>query len=178
MQKKRSLDRPFLKGFFFFWVSVLLLILLPHCSRERESVSPAPDFTLKTLDNQEITLSALRGKVVLLDFWATWCGPCRESIPHLVHLYKTNKEKGFEVVGLSLDRTDTEKIVRFAQSLAIPYPIAVCPDEVARSYGVTSLPATFVVDKQGRIREKAVGFSTSIVNQLSARVEALLSETP
>ncbi len=75
---------------FLVWV-----FLLTHCGKEKKPTSGvAPDFTLKTLDGQEIILSQLKGKVVLLDFWATWCGPCREAIPHLIQLYKAYRENG------------------------------------------------------------------------------------
>jgi thiol-disulfide isomerase/thioredoxin len=152
-----------------------LIFLLPHCAKkEKESVS-APDFTLKTLDGQEITLSKLKGKVILLDFWATWCGPCRESIPHLVHLYKTYQKNGLEVIGMNLDRGDIETVRRFAKSMNIPYPIVSTPEEVSRNFGITGLPTAVLVDKQGMIREKIVGFNSVV---LTAKVVDLTSEKP
>jgi thiol-disulfide isomerase/thioredoxin len=152
-----------------------LIFLLPHCAKkERESVS-APDFTLKTLDGQEITLSKLKGKVILLDFWATWCGPCRESIPHLVHLYKTYQKNGLEVIGMNLDRGDIETVRRFAKSMNIPYPIVSTPEEVSRNFGITGLPTAVFIDKEGKVREKIVGFNSVV---LTAKVVDLTSEKP
>ena len=152
-----------------------LIFLLPHCAKkEKESVS-APDFTLKTLDGQEITLSKLKGKVILLDFWATWCGPCRESIPHLIHLYKTYQKNGLEVIGMNLDRGDIETVRRFAKAMNISYPIVSTPEEVSRNFGITGLPTAVFIDKEGKVREKIVGFNSVV---LTAKVVDLTSEKP
>lgn len=136
----------------------------------------APDFTLKTLDNQEISLSGLKGKVVLLDFWATWCAPCRESIPHLVQLQKSYQEKGFQVIGLSMDKGDGTAVEKFVRSMEIPYPVTMTPEEVARNYGVSSLPTTILIDRQGKIRDKIIGFSSATASQMAAKIEELVSE--
>jgi thiol-disulfide isomerase/thioredoxin len=151
--------------------------LLPQCGKEKESpVGLAPDFTLKTLDGQEITLSRLKGKVVLLDFWATWCSPCRESIPHLIQLYNNYRENGFELVGMDVDRGDVETVRKFVKSMDIPYPIVVAPDDVVKSYRVNSLPATILIDKEGNIRERIAGFNSTIVQELTRKVAELTSE--
>ena len=158
-------------------LGVTWAFLLPHCAREKKtSPALAPDFTLKTLDDQEITLSQLKGKVVLLDFWATWCGPCRESIPHLIQLYKTYRENGFEIIGISLDKGDAAVVRNFARSMDIPYPIVIASDEVARNYRVTSIPTTFFIDKGGKIREKIIGFNSTIAQQMNGKVSDLTSE--
>jgi len=133
---------------------------------------------LKTLDDQEMTLSALKGKVVLLDFWATWCGPCKESIPHLTQIYKSYHDKGFEVIGMSMDRGDVNTVRNFVKSIDIPYPIIITPDEVARKYAITGLPTTFLIDREGKVREKMVGFNTTIAQQMVSKVSELLSEKP
>jgi cytochrome c biogenesis protein CcmG, thiol:disulfide interchange protein DsbE len=141
-------------------------------------MEPAPDFTVKSLEGEEISLSSLRGKTVFIDFWATWCGPCRESIPHLVNLYKTYHDKGFEIIGISVDKAEADLVRRFATSLDIPYPIAMVPPGLERKYGVTALPTGFLIDKSGKTREKIVGFSSAIARELDSKVAALTSENP
>ncbi len=155
------------------------LLFLSQCGKEKKSpVGLAPDFTLKTLDGQEITLSQLKGKVVLLDFWATWCGPCRESIPHLIQLYNDYREKGLELIGVDVDKGDVETVRRFVKSMDIPYPIVVAPDDVVRSYRVNGIPATILIDKEGNIRERITGFSNTIAQELTTIVVKLTSEKP
>ncbi len=171
--------RPFLKCFLVLCLCLGWAFLLLHCAKEKKPSSAlAPDFTLKTIDDQEITLSQLKGKVVLLDFWATWCGPCRESIPHLVHLYKTYRENGFEIIGISLDKGDLQVVRNFAKSMDIPYPIVIAPEEVVRSYRVTGIPTAFLIDKEGKIRERTTGFNSTIAQQITAKVSDLTSEKP
>jgi cytochrome c biogenesis protein CcmG/thiol:disulfide interchange protein DsbE len=154
-----------------------MALSLSRCTGEKKQpAGVAPDFTLKTLDNEELSLSGLRGKVVLLDFWATWCGPCRESIPHLVQLQKNYQEKGFQVIGLSVDKGDGSAVRNFVKSMGIPYPVVMTPEDVARNYGVSSLPTTFLIDKEGKIRDKMIGFSSAVASQMAARIEELTSE--
>jgi thiol-disulfide isomerase/thioredoxin len=156
------------------------IFLLPHCSKEGKAPLPvlAPDFTLKTLDGQEMTLSKLKGKVVLLDFWATWCGPCREAIPHLINLQKTYQEKGFEVIGVNVDKGDVETVRRFVKSMEIPYTITLPSEEVSRKYGVTALPTTIIIDKEGKIRQKFLGFTSEISRQITSTIVELTQEKP
>jgi thiol-disulfide isomerase/thioredoxin len=165
------------------WLIILSLCLvwlslLPHCGKKENEAGLAPDFTLKTLDGKEITLSQLKGKVVLLDFWATWCGPCKESIPHLIQLYKDYRESGFELVGMNVDNGDGEVVRRFITSMDIPYPVVTAPEDVLRSYRVTGIPATFLIDKEGKIRERMAGFNSTMARQLATQVANLTSEKP
>jgi peroxiredoxin len=153
--------------------------VLPHCAKEKKPSSTlAPDFTLKTLDGQEITLSQLRGKMVLLDFWATWCGPCRESIPHFIQIYKTYRENGFEMIGLSVDKGDEGVVRRFIESMEISYPVVIASEEVVRNYKVTAIPTTFLIDKEGKIRERIMGFNSAIAQEMTAKITDLTSEKP
>ncbi|MBS3906369.1 MAG: TlpA family protein disulfide reductase [Syntrophaceae bacterium] len=171
--------QPFLRYVFIWSLCLTLALLTPHCAKKLEEPASAPGFTLKTIEGQEITLSGLRGKVVLLDFWATWCGPCKESIPHLTQLYKIYQDKGFELIGMSLDKSgETEMVRRFVKSMDIPYPIIMTPEDVARNYKVTALPTTILIDKEGNVREKIVGFNSAIGQQIAARVEELIAEKP
>ncbi len=168
-----------LKKILVFSLCIGGLFFLSQCGGEKETPAGlAPDFTLKTLDGQEITLSQLKGKVVLLDFWATWCGPCRESIPHLIQLYNDYREKGFELIGMDVDKGDVETVRKFVKSMDIPYPIVVAPEEVARSYRVNGIPTTILIDKEGNIRERVAGFSNSISQQLATKVAELTTRKP
>jgi len=177
---RSSLNQPFFKYCMILGLCVVFGFLFAHCTRG-EKGSLAPDFTVKTLDDHEISLSKLRGKVVLVDFWATWCGPCRESIPHLAQLYKTYQEKGFEVIGMSVDKGGAEavsSVTRFVESMNIPYPVVMAPEDLANKYGVTGLPTSFLIDKEGRLREKIPGFNSAIAQHMAAKVAELISEKP
>jgi len=157
----------------------IAVIFLSCCAKKPVEPALAPDFTLRNTEGEEITLSGLKGKVILLDFWATWCGPCKESIPHLVALYKSYREKGFELIGMSMDKMgEVEMVRRFVKSMDIPYPIIMTPDEVARHFKVTGLPTTVLIDKEGRVREKIVGFNSAIGRQINDRLAELISEKP
>jgi thiol-disulfide isomerase/thioredoxin len=161
-----------------FPVCLGLALILFRCAKEEKGPPLAPEFSLKTLTGEEVSLTKNKGKTFLIDFWATWCGPCRESIPHLVHLHKTYRGQGLEVVGLSMDKGDPKAVDHFVRSLDIPYPIAIAPEEIARAYGVNGLPTTVLIDKEGKIREKIVGFNTTIAKKIESRVVELLSEKP
>jgi len=171
--------QPFLRYISAFGLCLALALFIPHCAKKPKEPASAPDFTLQTVEGQEVTLSGLRGKVVLLDFWATWCGPCKESIPHLTQLYKNYQDKGFELIGMSLDKSgEMEMVRRFVKSMDIPYPIIMTPEDVARNYKITGIPTTVLIDKEGKVREKIVGFNSTIGQQIVLRVEELIAEKP
>ena len=114
----------------------------------------APDFTQKTPGGQDFSLSDLRGKVVLIDFWASWCGPCRRENPNVVRLYETYKEKGFDILGVSLDRTEAPWLQAIEQDKLTWHHVSDLQgwsNEVAQAYGVRSIPHTVLVDGEGRI---------------------------
>ncbi len=170
---------PLIKKILVLGLCIGGFCVLFQCSKDKKSPTDlAPDFTLKTLAGQQITLSQLKGKVVLLDFWATWCGPCRESIPHLVQLYNANRENGFELIGMDVDKGDVEAVRGFVKSMDIPYPIVVAPDDVVKSYRVTGIPATILIDKEGKIRERIAGFNSTIAQEIMRKVAELTSEKP
>lgn len=169
--------QPSSRNIFIFSLCLILALFLSHCAKKPKDPASTPDFTLSTLEGRTITLSELKGKVVLLDFWATWCGPCKESIPHLTHLYKNYQERGLELIGMSTDRMgDAEIVRRFVKSMEVPYPIIMTPEEVAKKYKITGLPTTILIDRKGKIREKIVGFNNAIGQQIISKVEELIAE--
>jgi len=154
------------------------LLLGVGCSSEKEAGDPkaAPDFTLSSIDGNRLTLSGLKGKVVLLDFWATWCPPCRAAIPHLVELQNKYRADGLDVVGMNMDQ-DPEDLVSFLQSNTVNYPILKVTDEVRLAYGgISSIPVTFLVDRQGRVRHRYMGFDRRIAEDMERAIQALLQE--
>jgi peroxiredoxin len=114
----------------------------------------APDFAQNSPEGESISLSSLRGKVVLVDFWASWCGPCRKENPHVKKLYSQYKDKGFDILGVSLDKTKSRWTAAIAAD-GLPWhhvsDLKGWKNEVAVQYGVTSIPQTVLVDKEGRI---------------------------
>ena len=120
----------------------------------------APEFTLKDADGKTVHLSDYRGKVVLLDFWATWCGPCKVEIPWFMEFQQEFKDKGFAVLGVSMDEDGWTAVKPYIQQLKVNYRIVLGNDMVGDQYGgVDSLPTTFLIDRQGRIASTHVGLT-------------------
>jgi len=137
--------------------------------------NPAPSFTLQDLNGKTVSLSDFQGKVVVLDFWATWCPPCVMEIPHFIELYEQYKDQGFAIVGISLDRGGISVVKSFAQKYRVNYPILMTDGQVDKAYGgIPSIPTTFVIDSAGNIRQKYVGYQEKAV--FEADIKALLAE--
>ena len=119
---------------------------------------PAPDFELPTLDGRKVKLSDFRGQAVLLNFWATWCPPCKIEMPWLENMQKQYARDGLVVLGVAMDDTESAKIAQFAHEAGVNYPVLLGTDQVSDDYGdVHSLPTTFYIDRKGTIVAKAVG---------------------
>lgn len=126
-----------------------------------QSKQKAPNFSLKTAKGTSLQLSKLKGKVVLVNFWATWCGPCREEIPGFLELYAKYKPQGLEIVGISMDENGWDDIKPFVEQFKITYPIVLGNEKVAKDYGdIYGLPTSFVVDKKGFIVDRHIGYMT------------------
>jgi thiol-disulfide isomerase/thioredoxin len=122
--------------------------------------SGLPEFSVKDLQGREISSADLHGKVVLIDFWATWCQPCKKEMPGYQQLLKRYGPRGFAVVGFKFDTmTDTEDPVLFAKKIGVRYPLAVAPEDLKQKFGgIEGLPTTLLYDRQGLLRKKVIGF--------------------
>jgi peroxiredoxin len=150
-----------------------------HNHAPRAAVSPAnhvaPDFTLPQLDGQDLSLSSYRGRVVLLDFWASWCAPCREETPHLMELQQKYGSRGLQILGVSMDDSP-EPARAFYQQFHMNYPIVMGNANTGELYGgVLGLPIAFLIDRDGRIRAKHIGATDPEVFQ--KEIKSLL-QTP
>ena len=135
----------------------------------------APDFALKDADGKTVHLSDYKGKVVLLDFWATSCGPCRAEIPWFTDLERQRKSQGFEVLGVSLDENGWEDVKPFLAEMRVNYRVVIGDDATASEYGgVDAIPTTLLIDKQGRIAAIHVGLADR--REFEDAVDALLHE--
>jgi len=129
----------------------------------------APAFQLNDLNGKPVSLAGAKGKIVLLNFWATWCGPCRAEIPDLVDLQKRYADK-FEIIALATDEDDPDEVRRFVLQSGINYRVAMSSDAVRRDYGgIAALPTSFVIDPQGRIVQKHVGLNDPSIYELEVR---------
>ncbi len=128
-----------------------------------DNANAAPDFTLTSVDGKDISLSDYQGKVVILDFWATWCPPCKAEIPGFIELYSQYKDQGLEIIGVSLDQGDLSVVPAFVKSYNVNYPIVYYRDQVVNDYGraiggIRSIPTTFVIDRDGNIVDHLIGY--------------------
>jgi thiol-disulfide isomerase/thioredoxin len=129
----------------------------------------APDFKLDNLDAKPLSLSAYHGKVILLNFWATWCGPCRAEIPDLIELQKKYGDK-LQIIGLDVDDDDSTEVQKFVTANGINYPIGMATNEIRMQYGgVAALPTSFVLDSEGRVVQKHEGLRNPLLYEYEIR---------
>ncbi len=123
-----------------------------------EDYPDAPEFTLEDLNGNKISLSNLSGKVIFLNVWATWCGPCKREIPDFIEAYEHYKDKGLEIIGISVDRISQSKVLQFAENYKINYPVAMITSKLTKDYGpFLAIPVTIIIDKNGKIRHRRIG---------------------
>lgn len=121
--------------------------------------SPAPDFAMRYADGAEVRLSDLRGRPILINFWATWCGPCRLEMPDIVAAYEKHREAGFVVIAVNLEES-AEKITPFAEQFSMALPIVMDDGAAARAYQVRVMPSSFFIDREGKISARWLGVLT------------------
>ena len=137
----------------------------------------APAFVLPDLDGHEIRLSDFKGKVVLLNFWATWCGPCREEMPDMQALWEKTRDKGFVILAVAADRGEKKPVVAFARELALTFPILLDPDgDVRNRYEVAALPMSYLIGRDGRISGRVVGGKAWASPEAFALIDHLLHQ--
>ena len=130
---------------------------------------PAPDFRLKEFSGKELTLEASRGKVIFLNFWATWCGPCRAEIPELIALQNRYKDR-LQIIGLVVDDDDEKEIREVIDSEGINYPVALADPDTRFAYGgIAALPTVFVINPEGRVVQKHVGLFNPALYETEVR---------
>ena len=162
-----------------YLVTSLLLCLFPCSVSAQESdqttirfvrnPDPAPEFQLAGLDGKPVTLAAYKGKVILVNFWATWCGPCRAEIPDLVELQKKYKDR-LQILGLVVDDEDLDAIKKFAARFSINYPVALATNDIRIQYGgIPALPTSFVLDSEGRLVQKHEGLRDPVLYETEIR---------
>ncbi|ACH40405.1 apocytochrome c disulfide reductase lipoprotein ResA [Citrifermentans bemidjiense Bem] len=140
---------------------LLLAVMASGCSKKEvpaQEGAAAPDFTLSDLSGKQVQLSSLKGKVVLVNFWATWCPPCREEIPSMVKLNQIMQGKNFQMLAISIDEGGKQAVQEFFRQNGVTLPALLDTDgSVSRRYGTTGVPETFIVDGKGMIRKKVIG---------------------
>lgn len=136
----------------------------------------APDFTLTTLEGNTVRLSDFRGKkAVLINFWATWCPPCRLEMPAMQQIYAEYKDKGFEILAVNIEADARQEITDFVKELRLTFPILLDPDmKITRKYRIIGLPVSVLIDRQGIVRSKEIGYHDWTAKASRTRVEALL----
>lgn len=190
-KKKRGEKEKMKKNLILIFIVLSLFIILSSCKTkiessnstlpggfiEKEKRVEAFDFGLSTIDGGYITLKELKGKVVLLDFWAEWCGPCKRATPIVVSLYNQYKDRGFIVIGMNLDdESDLDKVLDYIKKNNINYPITIKGFSVAQKYGVSGIPRFFLIDKEGKIALSITGLTLTLENDLKNSIEILLKE--
>ena len=151
-------------------LAVAALLGLPACNTRRVHAAEtteassnrklAPDFTLKDADGRTVHLSDYRGKVVVLDFWATWCGPCRQEIPWFTEFERQKRGRGFAVLGVAMDDDGWNAVRPFMKDLNMNYRVVMGDDRTADMYGgIEALPTTFIIDREGRIAATHIGLA-------------------
>jgi len=158
-------------------LGLMLAMLLSNIAAAVEKGSTAPLFSLPQIGQEnKIALGNYKGKVVYLDFWASWCAPCRVSFPLLNTLYKEKKNRGFEIIAINLDEDDND-LKRFLKLISVDFTLLRdLSNKVPEMYAVEAMPSSFIIDKKGQIRYVHKGFKRSDMAKIEQKVEQLLNE--
>jgi len=134
----------------------------------------APDFTLRTTDGSNMRLQEQRGRVVMVNFWATWCGPCKQEMPHLNRLYEKYRSSGFMLLGVNVDE-DARNATSTAAKLGVTFPVLLDAEKrVSRLYDLTTMPSTVIIDRDGRVRHLHRGYREGYEQTYDQQIRELL----
>jgi len=137
---------------------------------------PAPDFTLKSHSGENIRLSDFRGQVVLLNFWASWCGPCRQEMPILDAIHSKYSPLGFSVIGVNVDQKQ-EKAIEYLRDTQVSFPVLYDPDSrVSKLYSVSAMPSTAIIDRDGNVRFVHPGYKSGDEDKYTSKIKQLIRE--
>ncbi len=164
-----------LKRFAAIAIFIIAAFVIQGCTKEERGglrSAAAPDFTLQDLDGRKMSLSDFKGKVVMLDFWATWCPPCRASIPSIERMHKAYGDKGLAILAIALDEGGWDTVKEFSAQHGITYRVLRGTEEVAAQYLVRSIPTIILVDKEGNLSRQFMGFGNDAL--IEKEIKALL----
>ena len=138
---------------------------------------PAPNFTLQSNAGGQVSLASLKGKVVMVNFWATWCGPCRQEMPHLEALYEKYNGLGFELLAVNVEKNNAEGARKWLQETPVTFPVLFDPEnQVTKLYKVQTMPSTVIIGRDGTMRFMHNGYKPGYENDYQTQVRALLRE--
>ena len=142
-----------------FIVGIITLALLAGCTSKKKegATSAAPDFTLQDISGKKVRLADLKGKVVMLEFWATWCPPCRAEIPAIERLHTQYGGKGLTILAIALDEGGWDEVKAFVAERKISYPVLKGTEDVSTDYKIRLIPETVLIDKEGNIKKQYMG---------------------
>ncbi len=157
-------------------VLAVSLLLVAMSVQAEKLTGPASDFTLKNLDGENIKLSELRGEVVMINFWASWCGPCRQEMPILDAMYEEYQDLGFTILGVNVEE-DPNAARKLLKSIPVTFPILLDgKNAVSQDYNVIAMPSTFMVDRDGNLRYQHLGYLPGYEKEYERQVRELLAE--
>lgn len=150
-----------------FWL--IFLVFFVFCGPKKQSPG------LKDLDGNVHRLSDFKGKVVVVDFWATWCAPCRVAIPEIIDLYEKYHDKGLVVIGISVDR-DINALRNFVKDQEMPYLILLADQTIVKKYSIRAIPTLYIIDKNGSVVDHNVGYSPQRMAEFEQKIKELIGE--
>jgi len=158
--------------------SVFAMTLLVASLAWAATVSgPAPNFTLQSNAGGQVSLASLKGKVVMVNFWATWCVPCRQEMPHLEALYEKYNSLGFELLAVNVEKNNAEGARKWLQETPVTFPVLFDPEnQVTKLYKVQTMPSTVIIGRDGTMRFMHNGYKPGYENDYQTQVRALLRE--